>query len=154
MSSALEDIHGGANLNNLGTPLKSNMDHVLDRQSAPWHLPYHCRGIVTPVPSADSRGQAQRRGVEEVSEMLAVTAHQALGASSGANHERSHRSWIDDAANAPPGQFAPPSLLLPVANSLLPQSSDKIRQANAWTAHRGACLAVSSLRASNYTTSI
>lgn len=154
MSSALEDIHGGANLNNLGTPLKSNMDHVLDRQSAPWHLPYHCRGIVTPVPSAGARCQAQRRGVEEVSEMLAVTAHQALGASSGANHERSHRSWMNDAANAPSERFARPSLLLPVANSLLPQRLDKIRQANAWTAHRGACLAVSSLRASNYTTSI
>jgi hypothetical protein len=52
VSSALEGIHGGTNLNNLGTPLKSNIDHVLDRQSAPWHLPYHCRGIVTPVHSA------------------------------------------------------------------------------------------------------
>jgi hypothetical protein len=60
VSSALDDIHDGANLDNLGTPLKSNIAHahVLDRQSAPWHLPYHCRGIVTPVHSAVPRFQA------------------------------------------------------------------------------------------------
>ncbi|EAT77574.1 hypothetical protein SNOG_15031 [Parastagonospora nodorum SN15] len=41
------------------------MVHVLERQSAPWYLPYHCRGIVTPVQSTCSSTLpgTERRGV-------------------------------------------------------------------------------------------
>jgi hypothetical protein len=41
----------------LERPLESNIAQFLDRQSAPSHLPYHCRGTVTPVHCAGAHSQ-------------------------------------------------------------------------------------------------
>jgi hypothetical protein len=95
-------------LDNLGTPLKSNIAQTLDRQSAPWHLPWPLQGYCRSRPlCCGTQPGTARRGVVEVSNTSEVTAHQALGRGSRAHLEMYGIPRSNGCLMRPAHQFAP-----------------------------------------------